>query len=72
MSEIIRINKLELASALAEREIENQLVGTDEYPNPESLMTEDLGGVWIYKEEVQDKFNELYDYFLSVIEISEV
>lgn len=58
----VRINIIELASELAEMEMEqNRKVG-------EITTIEDGSGCIIYTEEAQDVFNDLYDKYYSVIE----
>ena len=58
----VTINIVELASELAEMEMEqNRKVG-------EITTIEDGSGCIIYTEEAQNIFNELYDYYYSMIE----
>lgn len=58
----VTINILELASELAEMEMEqNRKIG-------EITTIEDGSGCIIYTEEAQDVFNDLYDKYYSVIE----
>ena len=58
----VRINIIELASELAEMEMEqNRKVG-------EITTIEDGSGCIIYTEEAQDVFDDLYDKYYSLIE----
>lgn len=50
---------LELASELADARVK------EEFQNPVLM---DSNGVIIYHEDAQDYFNEMYDYYLSIIE----
>ena len=57
----VTINILELASELAERELENsRAIG-------EINTIEDESGCMVYTEEAQDKFNDLYDMYEEII-----
>ena len=70
--ENITINKLELASELADRELHKYAGSLNEYdydhqfPNGITIDVDD--NEVIYTEEAQDEFNELYDKYLSLIE----
>jgi hypothetical protein len=67
MSEIVEINKLELASELANDATKNAMFseGLIRYEN--EMYVEDEGGT-IYTDEAQDIFNDYYDYYLTKIE----
>lgn len=58
----IKINILELACELAHRD----LVRTVE--NESDLFEDPTDGVTNYTEDAQEKFNDLYDYYYSIIE----
>lgn len=62
----ITINKLELASELANMEMENNRKAG------EITTMEDENGCIIYTEEYQDIFNEYYDKYLELIESCKV
>ena len=57
----VTINILELASELAHKELVD-MVGDEN-----KLFEDPLAGITVYTDEVQDKFNELYDYYYDVI-----
>ena len=60
--ENITINKLELASELAHRELEENWSYTIQiWEDVDAVMT-------VYTEEAQDIFNEYYDEFITLIE----
>jgi hypothetical protein len=62
----IKLNLLELASELAHS---RTLYESGDICNNEDDMFEDINAdVLTYKEEIQDRFNEWYDYYLSEIE----
>lgn len=62
----IKVNLLELASELAHS---RTLYESGDICNNEDDMFEDINAdVLTYKEEIQDRFNEWYDYYLSEIE----
>lgn len=62
----IKVNLLELASELAHS---RTLYESGDICNNEDDMFEDTNAdVLTYKEEIQDRFNEWYDYYLSEIE----
>ncbi len=62
----ISVNLLELASELAHS---RTLYESGDICNNEDDMFEDINAdVLTYKEEIQDRFNEWYDYYLSEIE----
>ena len=70
----ITINAIELASNLAHEKLmqhyENLQDNRDfEFPNKLVIETEDK---IVYTEEAQDLFNEFYDEFLTMIELSKV
>jgi hypothetical protein len=62
MSEIIKINKLELASELAHQKLVN------EWSESMQIYEDENAGVTNYTEDAQDIFNELYDDYLTFIE----
>ena len=65
MSELITINKLELASELASLKLEHEWKESIQiYENEEA---DEL----TYTEEAQDIFNEYYDAYISLIESCE-
>lgn len=57
----IKVNVLELASELAHKDLVD-MVGDEN-----KLFEDPLAGITVYTDEVQDKFNELYDYYYDVI-----
>lgn len=61
MEDIVKINKIELASELAH----DRLVR--EFPNMK-IYEEDEIGITVYTDEAQDIFNEFYDDYLTMIE----
>ena len=67
MSEIIKINKLELASELAEDATKNEMFSKGLIVDETEMYVEDESGT-TYTEEAQDIFNDYYDYFLTKIE----
>lgn len=58
----VLINEIELASELASRQLEAR------YHPLVELYDVDDEGVLTYKEEYQDEFNDLYDYYLELID----
>jgi hypothetical protein len=62
MSELITINKLELASELANMKLER------EWRESIQIYVDEQEGITTYTEEAQDIFNEYYDDYLSLIE----
>jgi hypothetical protein len=61
----IRINVIELASELAHS---RTLYESGDICNNEDDMFDDpIDGVQTYKEEIQDRFNDWYDYYLTEI-----
>jgi hypothetical protein len=60
--ENVLINKLELASELAHKQLIN------DYTNTFQLIEEDTTNGIKYTEEAQDIFNELYDEYLQLID----
>jgi len=66
MSELITINKLELASELAHIKLLREW-----YRPQESIYVDDKADVLIYTEDCQDRFNEYYEDYLSLIESCE-
>ena len=63
MSEVIKINKLELASELAEIRLVNGWSDSIVI-----YIMDDPNGDTYYTEEAQNVFNRLYDEFLGLIE----
>lgn len=62
--EDITINKLELASELAERRVYEHF----KYSTPEAMYENPYDGITSYTEEAQGIFNEWYEYYLDIIE----
>ena len=62
MQELITINKLELASELADIKLER------EWRDSIKIYVDEEEGITTYTEEAQDLFNEYYDEYLSLIE----
>jgi hypothetical protein len=60
--ENITINKLELASELAHKELENN------WSDSIQIWEDETAGITVYTEEAQDIFNEYYDNYLTLIE----
>jgi hypothetical protein len=58
----ITINKIELASELANNRV------VDEMAKESDIYSLHSNGDTFYTEEAQDLFNQWYDYYLSVIE----
>ena len=65
MSELITINKLELASELASLKLEN------EWRDSIRIYEDEDADTLTYTEEAQDIFNEYYDAYISLIESCE-
>jgi hypothetical protein len=65
MSELITINKLELASELASIRLSLQWGETIK------IYVDENAGITTYTEEAQDIFNDYYDSYLSLIESCE-
>jgi len=66
MTNEIRINAIEVACELAHA---RTLYESGDICNNEDDMYENpKDGIQVYKEEIQDRFNEWYDYYLSKIE----
>jgi hypothetical protein len=81
MKEIIKINKLELASELAENQLKQdwsvpsflRMIGVKDdeynpYHNHPPMYHKDEDGTIRYTEQAQDVFNEYYDEYLTLIE----
>lgn len=60
--EYITINKLELASNLAHKELEHR------WSNYIQIWEDETAVMTVYTEEAQDIFNDEYDYYLTLIE----
>ncbi len=67
MEDIIKINKLELASELANEATKDEMFSKGLIVDEDEMYRED-NGCSIYTEEAQDIFNDYYDYFLTKIE----
>ena len=65
MSELITINKIELASELASIRLSLQWGETIK------IYVDENAGITTYTEEAQDIFNDYYDSYLSLIESCE-
>ena len=63
--EEITINKLELASELAHLELDNNWRDTIK------IWEDEEDSITVYTEEAQDIFNDLYDYYMKIIESCE-
>jgi hypothetical protein len=61
----IKINVIELASELAHSRTLHE--SGDICNNEDDMFDDPVDGVQIYKEEIQDRFNEWYDYYLTEI-----
>ena len=70
MGEIIKINKLELASELAHYKLKNEWFesGHNGLKNIQEFYQEEEDGTIRYTEQAQDVFNEYYDEYLTLIE----
>jgi hypothetical protein len=62
MQELITINKLELASELANMKLEK------EWLDRIQIYVDEEEGITTYTEEAQDIFNDYYDDYLNLIE----
>lgn len=62
MNEEITINKLELASELADKELQ------DNWRESIQIWEDEEAGITVYTEDAQDIFNEYYDKYLTLIE----
>jgi hypothetical protein len=67
MSEIVKINKLELASELANDATKKEMFSKGLISDENEMYVEDEGGT-IYTDKAQDIFNDYYDYYLTKIE----
>ena len=61
-SELITINKLELASELANAKLER------EWSESIKIYEDEFAGITTYTDKAQDIFNEYYDEYLTLIE----
>lgn len=61
-SELITINKLELASELASRRLE------ENWRDSIKIFEDEEADTLVYTDEAQDIFNEYYDAYLTLIE----
>lgn len=61
MSEIIKINRLELASELAHAKLVN------EWSESVQIYVDETADELVYTEEAQDIFNEFYDDYLDFL-----
>jgi hypothetical protein len=62
----IKINVIELASELAHSRTLYE--SGDICNNEDDMFNDPIDGVQTYKEEIQDRFNQWYDYYLTEIE----
>ena len=62
----VTINKLELAAELAH--IRTLYESGDICNNEDDMFIDNNYGLQVYTEEIQDRFNEWYDYYLGEIE----
>jgi hypothetical protein len=60
----MRINPIELASELAHVATQRSLSIVDSV----EMYIEDENGTHVYKDDIQDEFNDWYDYYLTMIE----
>jgi hypothetical protein len=67
MSEIVKINKLELASELANDSTRDEMFSKGLIVDENEMYTGDAG-IQHYTDEAQDIFNDYYDYYLTKIE----
>jgi hypothetical protein len=67
MSDIIKINKLELASELANEATRVEMFSKGLITHEDEMYIEDESGT-TYTEEAQDIFNDYYDCYLTKIE----
>jgi len=65
MNEEIKINALELASELAHTRTLYE--SGDICDNEDDMFEDPTAGITTYKEEIQDRFNNWYDYYLSEV-----
>jgi hypothetical protein len=65
----VTINIIELASELADKDLETHF-GENRWTTPTD--TEEDEDVLIYTEEAQDLFNEYYDYYFDIIEQTKI
>ena len=62
----VTINKLELAAELAHNRTLYE--SADICNNEDDMFIDNNYGLQVYTEEIQDRFNEWYDYYLGEIE----
>jgi hypothetical protein len=62
----IRINKLEVAAELAHNRTLYE--SGDICNNEDDMFIDNNYGLQVYTDEIQDRFNEWYDYYLGEIE----
>jgi hypothetical protein len=62
----IKINALELVAELAHNRTLYE--SGDICSNEDDMFIDNIYGVQIYTDEIQDRFNEWYDYYLGEIE----
>jgi len=67
MSDIVKINKLELASEIANEFTKHEMFSKGLIVDENEMYVVEEG-VSYYTEEAQDIFNDYYDYFLTKIE----
>jgi hypothetical protein len=68
MSEIVKINKLELASELAHDATLKELLLNGIITNETEMFVNNGDNTENYTDEAQDVFNDHYEYFLNKIE----
>lgn len=62
----IKVNAIELASELAHNRTLYE--SGDICSNEDDMFEEPTASITTYKEEIQDRFNDWYDYYLTEIE----
>lgn len=68
MSEIVKINILELASTLATTKTMEEMFSSGLILNENEMYTPENEGVQYFTEQAQDIFNNHYDYYTTLIE----
>ena len=67
---IIKINLVETADRLATLKLLDNHVTSEELDLMEE--SDDEEGVFVWKEDIQDEYNELYDYYYTILSELEV
>ena len=67
---IIKINLVEVADRLATLKLLDNHVTSEELDLMEE--SDDEEGVFVWKEDIQDEYNELYDYYYTILSELEV